>query len=170
MGCLSCLERNKVSENLFKAGSRGKKVKIPFLFPCLPKLWTWNTTEGRFFCSPIKWIRWACGQHSLYFWSCLWFSPHGHVPFIWWTNNEGKILFVAWREKKRFLITVLGNSKHSLVCSAKIFYSASTPSTAMAGDDMFSGCLSIHPILMNTYLRRVFHYICHRCPLGWKMN
>lgn len=35
----------------------------------------------------------------LYFWSCIWFSSHGHGPADWWIKNKG-ILFVVGREKK----------------------------------------------------------------------
>lgn len=85
-GCLSCLEMNKAPKTpMSKAGSRGTGGKISFTFlffrPRLPKLWTW-TKQGKFLCTPIKWIRWACSQRLLYFSPCLWFSPtkQAHDP------------------------------------------------------------------------------------------
>lgn len=74
-GFLSCLERNKGSENLSKAGSRGKQGKITaFCFLCLPKLWTLNTTGSFFFFPHLTYRMNQMGLRPAlgYFWS--WFS------------------------------------------------------------------------------------------------
>lgn len=108
-----------------QSGVKGKERenKIAFLFSCLPKLWTWNTRgEIFFFLHTYQMNQMGLWPALLYFWSCLWFSPHGHAPSVWWTNNEGEMLFIAWREHKRsFLITVLGNIQSILWFALKYF-------------------------------------------------
>lgn len=145
-----------------KVKGKERENKISFLFSCLPKLWTWNTREGRFFffCTPIKWIRWACGQHS--FISDLVSDSHHMVMVpLWWTNNEEEMLFVAWREHKRsFLITVLGNVQRILWLALKYFIMP--PHCQQPWQEAFF-IRVVHPSILfswTQYLRREFHYIC----------